>query len=272
MFNAKELDEESGMYYYEARYYNPPTFISRDPLFEKFPFMSPYAYCSNNPVNRIDPDGCNDYEVDRKTGEIKLLKKTGEETHRLVAQNRNGDVKYKRDGTYKKSMTVEKGVIDNKVSLGTNQRLDFGTDKDKAIETFNFLADNTDVEWSAIGYKGEIGKEYNNDTRSGRRGIPVIGDLNSVTTSGSESNENYGGLFAIEKSQGGNLNYHHHSHPGSNSNSYPSKGRPGEGGNDVGFWQVLWGNSPDAIMGIRAQGRTQRYKSDKYGGYVPIIR
>jgi RHS repeat-associated protein len=57
MFNAKELDEENGMYYYSARYYAPPVFTSRDPLFEKYPFMSPYAYCANNPLRYIDPDG-----------------------------------------------------------------------------------------------------------------------------------------------------------------------------------------------------------------------
>ena len=34
-FNAKELDEETGMYYYEARYMAPPVFTSRDPMFEK---------------------------------------------------------------------------------------------------------------------------------------------------------------------------------------------------------------------------------------------
>ena len=56
-FNAKELDEETGMYYYEARYMAPPVFISRDPLFEKYPTFSPYAYCANNPVKYIDPDG-----------------------------------------------------------------------------------------------------------------------------------------------------------------------------------------------------------------------
>ena len=56
-FNAKELDEETGMYYYEARYYAPPTFISRDPLFEKYPTFSPYAYCANNPVKYVDPSG-----------------------------------------------------------------------------------------------------------------------------------------------------------------------------------------------------------------------
>ena len=57
LFSGKELDEESGMYYFEARYYAPPTFISRDPLFEKYFWMSPYAYCANNPVKYIDPDG-----------------------------------------------------------------------------------------------------------------------------------------------------------------------------------------------------------------------
>ena len=56
-FNAKELDEENGMYYYSARYYAPPTFISRDPLFEKYPSISPYAYCANNPMKYIDPNG-----------------------------------------------------------------------------------------------------------------------------------------------------------------------------------------------------------------------
>jgi RHS repeat-associated protein len=57
MFNAKEMDEESGMYYYSARYYAPPVFISRDPLFEKYPTYSPYCYTLNNPVRFIDPDG-----------------------------------------------------------------------------------------------------------------------------------------------------------------------------------------------------------------------
>jgi RHS repeat-associated protein len=56
-FNGKELDEENGMYYFEARYQRPPVFISRDPLFEKYPTLSPYSYCANNPVKYIDTDG-----------------------------------------------------------------------------------------------------------------------------------------------------------------------------------------------------------------------
>ncbi len=56
-FNAKELDEETGMYYYEARYYAPPVFTSRDAMFEKYFWMTPYAYCANNPVKYVDPSG-----------------------------------------------------------------------------------------------------------------------------------------------------------------------------------------------------------------------
>ena len=64
-FNAKELDEETGMYYYEARYYAPPTFTSRDPMFEKYFWISPYAYCANNPVKYVDPSGNEAWEPDK---------------------------------------------------------------------------------------------------------------------------------------------------------------------------------------------------------------
>lgn len=58
-FNAKELDAETGYYYYGARYYNPRVslWLNVDPLAEKYPSWSPYAYCGNNPINYFDPDG-----------------------------------------------------------------------------------------------------------------------------------------------------------------------------------------------------------------------
>ena len=58
-FNAKELDEETGLYYYGARYYDPriSLWYGVDPLAEEYPNMSGYAYCANNPVKFIDPNG-----------------------------------------------------------------------------------------------------------------------------------------------------------------------------------------------------------------------
>ena len=58
-FNGKELDEETGLYYYGARYMQPVASIwyGVDPLTEKYPNVSAYVYCAGNPVNRIDTDG-----------------------------------------------------------------------------------------------------------------------------------------------------------------------------------------------------------------------
>ena len=52
LFNAKELDEETGMYYYGARYYEPrlSLWMSCDPMQEKFPQVSSYCYTYNNPI------------------------------------------------------------------------------------------------------------------------------------------------------------------------------------------------------------------------------
>ena len=59
LFNAKEFDEETGMYYYGARYYEPRVslWMSCDPMEENTPFYSTYSYCLNNPILLIDPDG-----------------------------------------------------------------------------------------------------------------------------------------------------------------------------------------------------------------------
>ncbi len=59
LFNAKEFDEETGMYYYGARYYEPrlSLWMSVDPLQEKYPNISTYCNAANNPIKFIDSDG-----------------------------------------------------------------------------------------------------------------------------------------------------------------------------------------------------------------------
>ncbi len=58
-FNGKELDAETGYYYYGARYYDPSAalWLGVDPLAEKYPGVSPYVYCAGNPVKYVDQDG-----------------------------------------------------------------------------------------------------------------------------------------------------------------------------------------------------------------------
>ena len=59
LFNAKELDNETGLYYYGARYLDPTgaMWLSVDPMWEKYAGMSPYNYCMGNPVKHVDIEG-----------------------------------------------------------------------------------------------------------------------------------------------------------------------------------------------------------------------
>lgn len=61
LYNGKELDRVHGLNWYDygARMYDVTLgrWTTVDPLCEKYYHVSPYAYCGNNPVNRIDPDG-----------------------------------------------------------------------------------------------------------------------------------------------------------------------------------------------------------------------
>ena len=63
LFNAKEFDEETGLYYYGARYYDPRVSLwtTTDPLEEEYPNITTYGFCHNNPVVLVDPDGMGDY-------------------------------------------------------------------------------------------------------------------------------------------------------------------------------------------------------------------
>jgi RHS repeat-associated protein len=56
---GKEKDEESGLYYYGARYFQPWScrFISVDPAAIKYNFQSSYVYADNNPVCKMDYNG-----------------------------------------------------------------------------------------------------------------------------------------------------------------------------------------------------------------------
>ena len=59
LFNAKEFDEETGMYYYGARYYEPrlSLWMSVDRFQEKYPNISTYCFSANNPIGILDIGG-----------------------------------------------------------------------------------------------------------------------------------------------------------------------------------------------------------------------
>ena len=58
-FASKERDAETGLSYFGSRYYSSDLsiWLSVDPMVDKYPSLSPYVYCANNPVKLVDPNG-----------------------------------------------------------------------------------------------------------------------------------------------------------------------------------------------------------------------
>ena len=58
-FSAKERYVETGLAYFGARYYSSDLsiWLSVDTMSDKYPSLSPYVYCTDNPVRLVDPDG-----------------------------------------------------------------------------------------------------------------------------------------------------------------------------------------------------------------------
>ncbi len=114
-FSGKERDEETGYSYFGARYYNPELsiWLSVDPMAEKYPSLSPYAYCANNPVMIVDPDG-RDWYTNRLTGKQEWHDGSG--WRLLVSHNDGGYYQLKTVNVEAMSKKAERRLAEYAVS------------------------------------------------------------------------------------------------------------------------------------------------------------
>jgi len=80
-FSAKEKDDETGLSYFGSRYYSSDlsVWLSVDPMAAKYPSTSPYAYCRNNPIRLVDPNGMFDDEAKAIKLRSRAAKRYGED-------------------------------------------------------------------------------------------------------------------------------------------------------------------------------------------------
>ena len=120
-YNGKEFDRMHGLntYDYGARQYSPalPSWDRIDPLAEEYYSVSPYAYCNNNPIRFIDPDGriviASDKNAKRNIintlsdAEAKYVQfdKNGVLNHRLLSKNEGSSDNFSALKTLSESST-----------------------------------------------------------------------------------------------------------------------------------------------------------------------
>ena len=151
-FTGKERDSETGYSYFGARYYDSELsglFLSVDPMADKYPIISPYHYCHWNPIRLVDPDGQDDWEVD-KLGHITRC----QEQPKNPTEDR---IRVKgTDGWNEKNSIsgLTKGTIAEQKKWNLNGEhgslIQLGGTYDNRVELFKFCADNSNVEFSLI--------------------------------------------------------------------------------------------------------------------------
>ncbi len=94
-FNGKEKDEETSYNYYGARYYwsEGGIFISTDPMSDKYPHLSSYAYCANNPIMLIDPNGMNIDDYFTNSGKYLGSDRAKTDNVRIIDEGKWNDIK-----------------------------------------------------------------------------------------------------------------------------------------------------------------------------------
>ena len=121
--------------------------LSVDPMADKYPSISPYAYCAWNPIKLVDPDGKDVWEVD-KDGKVK---NTGDKTGGDEKQT----VKYANGETATFSGKDYKSILEKLTGKNAHGASLYKGDNSEAMaEVFLSMAENTDVEWRLDKTKG----------------------------------------------------------------------------------------------------------------------
>ena len=156
-YGGKEFIELHGYdsYDFDARMYYPALcrFMTMDPLCEKYYSISPYAYCNNNPVNYVDPDGRDavfiafpDYKISAFGKQWSNLGHAGV----LLIDNKTGLTKYYEYGRYDKA-----GIGEVRQKTISNVVIDKETGK-PTVESMNKVMS----EISKVGQGGRIEGAY----------------------------------------------------------------------------------------------------------------
>lgn len=185
LFNAKEFDEETGMYYYGARYYEPKlsVWMSTDSEELKFPNIGTYTYAANNPIKFIDADG-KSARVTKNTADKTVTITAhfvffGEASSSLLASQMAQDIQNKWNEPHAKVVIDGTQYSVKFVITGEHRDKGFGLSLEKA---FNTDPTNNYVEVRNTVDDGPI-KGVSYMTRGGNEGVFLKSNVEKVGSS-----------------------------------------------------------------------------------------
>ena len=175
VFTGKERDEETGYGYFGARYMDHELmtgWLSVDPMADKYPSISPYAYCAWNPIRLIDSNGDS---IALKEKEWKVMENAIKST--LLQKNKkvanpfyykNGYVHYDESISYETDDEKLQEIHDHLKELTTNKT--YKVVVELVDNNTKFDAVNEDGQWTKTTLRNEEAYGFsqpNKDKNSG---------------------------------------------------------------------------------------------------------
>ena len=245
-FEGKELDRTFGLDNYDihARQYfaMAPMWDRVDPLAEDNPQFSPYSYCMGNPVNLGDYNGMDEWSFDQNGNVVSRIRKEDYDLVRIV--NESGKNIASKQWGYGTIMNEENQTFDVPLEINGSQA---------GSEIFEFLSDNTSVEWTEI---------KTNDSFE-------LGCYDFISTSHEKSSESTGMPLALDLLKAGYLIMEmNHNHPSGSLNPsglvsrYNKKKMKIDEAfqyGDVMFAQALHSYSSDIKFNIYTKGKYRSF-------------
>ena len=256
-FSAKEKDSETGLSYFGSRYYNSDLsiWLSVDPMAAKYPSLSPYVYCADNPVRLVDPNG-EAWEVNQDG----YIRQTGDENdHTLYVVNGKeqnfGDRLTYRHGKLK-GQAISTPVDDEVMkSFTTNEngysQMNLTGKEEAGLKMMRFFSSHTNVEWSFWG-----GNAWDNESNT-ESAYATIGTSHSYKEDKGSTPLVLNSSIKRNERHTTPLKFFIHTHP------YPEVHGSWASGDDKLIRNFCQGENPSAQFGIIHRGILYDYGNNR---------
>ena len=171
--NAKELDNETSYTYFGARYYDSDlsVWLSVDPMSDERSWVSPYAYCQNNPLVLVDPRGMIDNPIYDTDGNFLGTDDKGLQGEAIIMNKEDFKQGMSHEEAMAKGKTLDNMSFDEAKNFANNGKFkDF-------INHYNNLSNRPD--WDGYLTLKEANEWYRNGN-----GQPIFVDLSKIDLSG----------------------------------------------------------------------------------------